>query len=325
MRPMGETTGLSLISIAVAPKTAADRERLVHALRHLTAQDATVRVSTDTQTSGVIIAATGERHLETIVDRLKREFNVEASIGKPQVAYKETLTARAEGHGRFGRQAGGRGEFADAKIRLGPLPQGGGYQFSNAIVGGAIPTPYIEPINQGIQDALTRGVLAGYPIDDVRVELYDGSYHDADSSELAFKVAGAMAFVDAANKARPVLLEPVMRVEISIPQEYAGGILSDLTARRGEVQSREHRDGTEVVRARVPLAELFGYRRDLQSRTHGRGTYSEQFDRYEPVRGGPSGGDHPDDSVVGAPRKPAPKVDRAAASLPEPDEGLESH
>ena len=182
---------------------------------------------------------------------------------------------------------GGRGEFAHAKIRLGPVPQGSGYQFSNAIVGGAIPTAYIEPINQGIQEALTRGVLAGYPVDDVRVELYDGSYHDVDSSETAFKVAGALAFQDAARRAHPVLLEPVMRVEVAVPEEYASGILSDLTARRGEVQSREHRDGTEVVQARVPLSELFGYRHDLRCRTHGRATYSEQFDRYEPVRDAP--------------------------------------
>ena len=204
------------------------------------------------------------------------------------------------------------------------MPQGGGYQFSNEIAGGAIPASYIDPINQGIQEALTRGVLAGYPVDDVRVELYDGSYHEEDSSQTAFRVAGALAFQDAAQKAHPVLLEPVMRVDVTVPEEYVSDILRDLTTRRGDVRSREQRDGTEVIQARVPLSQLFGYRHHLQLRTHGRATFLEQFDRYEPVRGAPGGGDHPHESVVGAPRKPAPKVDRAAASLPEPDEGLES-
>ena len=223
----------------------------------------------------------GELHLEIIVDRLKREFSVEASVGKPQVAYKETLTAPAEGHGRFVRQTGGRGQFGEAKIRLIPLPPGTGYQFENEIVGGSVPKEYIKPIDQGIQEALTRGMLAGYPIDDVRIELYDGSYHEVDSSEMAFKIAGSMAFQDAAKKARPVLLEPVMRVEVVVPKDYIGDVMGDLASRRGRIQSQEDRGGTQIISARVPLSEMFGYATELRSRTQGRATYSMHFDRYE--------------------------------------------
>jgi elongation factor G len=225
----------------------------------------------------------GELHLEIIVDRLKREFGVEASVGKPQVAYKETLTAPAEGHGRFIRQTGGRGQFGEAKIRLVPLSPGTGYQFENEIKGGAIPKEFIKPIDQGIQEALTRGILAGYPIDDVRIELYDGSFHEVDSSEMAFKIAGSMAFQDAAKKAKPVLLEPVMRVEVVSPKDYLGDVIGDLASRRGKIQSQEDRGGTQIISARVPLSDMFGYATDLRSRTQGRAAYSMFFDRYEPA------------------------------------------
>jgi elongation factor G len=270
-----------VISLAIEPKTKADQEKLGQGMAKLMAEDPTFRVRTDEQTGQVVIAGMGELHLEIIVDRLKREFNVEASVGKPQVAYKETLTAPAEGDGRFVRQTGGRGQYGHAKIRLVPLPPGTGYQFENEIVGGAVPREYIKPIDQGIQEALTRGVLAGYPIDDVRIELYDGSHHEVDSSEMAFKIAGSMAFQDAAKRARPVLMEPVMRVEVVVPKDYLGDVMGDLASRRGRIQSQEDRGGTQIISARVPLSEMFGYATELRSRTQGRATYSMHFDRYE--------------------------------------------
>ena len=272
-----------VISLAIEPKTKADQEKLGTGMSKLMAEDPTFRVRTDEQTGQVVIAGMGELHLEIIVDRLKREFGVEASVGKPQVAYKETLTAPAEGEGRFIRQTGGRGQYGHAKIRLLPLPPGTGYQFENEIVGGSMPREYIKPIDEGIKEALTRGILAGYPIDDVRIELYDGSYHDVDSSEMAFKIAGSMAFQDAAKKAKPVLLEPVMRVEVVVPKDYLGDVMGDLASRRGRIQSQEDRGGTQIISARVPLSDMFGYATDLRSRTQGRATYSMHFDRYEPA------------------------------------------
>jgi elongation factor G len=272
-----------VISLAIEPKTKADQEKLGTGMSKLMAEDPTFRVRTDEQTGQVVIAGMGELHLEIIVDRLKREFGVEASVGKPQVAYKETLTAPAEGEGRFIRQTGGRGQYGHAKIRLLPLPPGTGYQFENEIVGGTIPREYIKPIDEGIKEALTRGILAGYPIDDVRIELYDGSYHDVDSSEMAFKIAGSMAFQDAAKRAKPVLLEPVMRVEVVVPKDYLGDVMGDLASRRGRIQSQEDRGGTQIISARVPLSDMFGYATDLRSRTQGRATYSMHFDRYEPA------------------------------------------
>ena len=270
-----------VISLAIEPKTKADQEKLGQGMAKLMAEDPTFRVATDEQTGQVVIAGMGELHLEIIVDRLKREFGVEASVGKPQVAYKETLTVAAEGHGRFIRQTGGRGQFGEAKIRLIPLPPGTGYQFENDIRGGTIPKEYIKPIDQGIQEALTRGILAGYPIDDVRIELYDGSYHEVDSSEMAFKIAGSMAFQDAAKKAKPVLMEPIMRVEVVSPKDYLGEVIGDLASRRGKIQSQEDRGGTQIISARVPLSDMFGYATDLRSRTQGRAAYSMFFDRYE--------------------------------------------
>jgi elongation factor G len=270
-----------VISLAIEPKTKADQEKLGQGMAKLMAEDPTFRVRTDEQTGQVVIAGMGELHLEIIVDRLKREFSVEASVGKPQVAYKETLTMPADGDGRFVRQTGGRGQYGHAKVRLIPLPPGSGYQFESKIIGGSVPREYIKPIDQGIQEALTRGVLAGYPIDDVRIELYDGSYHDVDSSEMAFKIAGSLAFQDAAKKARPVLLEPVMRVEVVVPKDYLGDVMGDLASRRGRIQSQEDRGGTQIISARVPLSEMFGYATELRSRTQGRATYSMHFDRYE--------------------------------------------
>jgi elongation factor G len=270
-----------VISLAIEPKTKADQEKLGQGLGKLQAEDPTFRVRTDQETGQVVIAGMGELHLEIIVDRLKREFSVEASVGRPQVAYKETLTKAANGEGRYIRQTGGRGQYGHAKIRLEPRKPGEGFEFVNDIAGGSIPREYIKPIEEGIREAMTAGVLASYPVDDVQIVLYDGSYHDVDSSEMAFKIAGSMAFKDAAKKASPVLLEPVMRVEVVVPEEYMGDIIGDLNSRRGRITAMEARGGTQIVRARVPLSEMFGYATDLRSRTQGRATYSMHFERYE--------------------------------------------
>jgi elongation factor G len=270
-----------VISLAIEPKTKADQEKLGTGMQKLMTEDPTFRVNTDEQTGQVVIRGMGELHLEIIVDRLMREFGVAASVGKPQVAYKETLTRASEGEMRYAKQTGGRGQFAEVKIRLFPGEPGTGYVFENDITGGAIPREFIKPVDEGIKEALTRGVLAGYPIDDVKIELYDGKHHEVDSSEMAFKIAGSMAFQDAAKKAKPVLLEPVMRVEVVVPKEYIGDVMGDLASRRGRIQSQEERGGTQIVNARVPLSEMFGYATDLRSRTQGRATYSMHFDRYE--------------------------------------------
>src|SRR6187401_1219772 len=270
-----------VISLAIEPKTKSDQEKLGVGLQKLMAEDPTFNVQTDQQTGQVIIAGMGELHLEIIVDRLKREFSVEAMLGKPQVAYKETLTRPADGEMKYAKQTGGRGQYGHAKIHVFPGEPGTGYVFENEVTQGAIPKEFIKPIDEGIKGALTRGVLAGYPIDDVRVVLYDGSYHDVDSSEMAFKMAGSMAFQDAAKKAKPVLLEPIMRVEVVVPKDYMGDVMGDLASRRGRIQSQEDRGGTQIINARVPLSEMFGYATDLRSRTQGRATYSMHFDRYE--------------------------------------------
>src|SRR6476660_8035523 len=272
-----------VISLAIEPKTKVDQEKLGHGLQKLMAEDPTFRVNTDTQTGQVIIRGMGELHLEIIVDRLKREFNVEATVGKPQVAYKETLTRPADGEMKYAKQTGGRGQYGHVKIHLYPGEPGSGYIFENEISGGSIPKEFIKPIDEGIKEALTRGILAGFPIDDVRIELYDGSYHDVDSSEMAFKIAGSMAFQDAAKKAKPVLLEAVMRVEVVVPKDYMGDVMGNLASRRGHIQSQEDRGGTQIISSRVPLSEMFGYATDLRSRTQGRATYSMHFDRYEPA------------------------------------------
>jgi elongation factor G len=270
-----------VISLAIEPKTKADQEKLGQGLGKLMAEDPTFRVKTDQATGEVVIAGMGELHLEIIVDRLKREFSVEASVGRPQVAYKETLTRPADGEMKYAKQTGGRGQYGHVKIHLYPGEPGSGYVFENEVTQGSIPKEFIKPVDEGIKEALTRGVLAGYPVDDVRIELYDGSYHDVDSSEMAFKIAGSMAFQDAAKKAKPVLLEPVMRVEVVVPKEHMGDVMGNLSSRRGQIQSQEDRGGTQIINARVPLSEMFGYATDLRSRTQGRATYSMHFDRYE--------------------------------------------
>ncbi len=270
-----------VISLAIEPKTKADQEKLGQGLAKLMAEDPTFRVKSDPETGQTVISGMGELHLEIIVDRLKREFNVEASVGKPQVAYKETFTRPSDGEGRYIKQTGGRGQYGHAKIKLIPREAGQGFEFVNKVVGGTIPREFIKPIEEGIKEALTTGVLAGYPVDDVGVELYDGSYHDVDSNEMAFKIAGSMAFKDAAQKAKPVLLEPVMRVEVVVPEEFMGDIIGDLNSRRGHIQSMDARGGTQIVNARVPLSEMFGYATEMRSRTQGRATYSMHFDRYE--------------------------------------------
>jgi elongation factor G len=270
-----------VISLAIEPKSKGDQEKLGVGLGKLMAEDPTFRVNTDEQTGQVVIRGMGELHLEIIVDRLKREFNVEASVGKPQVAYKETLTRPADGEMKYAKQTGGRGQYGHVKIHLFPGEPGTGYIFENKVTQGSIPKEFIKPVDEGIKEALTRGVLAGYPIDDVKIELYDGSYHDVDSSEMAFKIAGSMAFQDAAKKAKPVLLEPIMRVEVVVPKDYMGDVMGDLSSRRGRIQSQEDRGGTQIINARVPLSEMFGYATDLRSRTQGRATYSMHFDRYE--------------------------------------------
>jgi len=270
-----------VISLAIEPKTKSDQEKLGQGLAKLMSEDPTFRVKTDEQTGQVVIAGMGELHLEIIVDRLRREFSVEASVGKPQVAYKETLTRPADGEMKYAKQTGGRGQYGHAKIHLFPGEPGTGYVFENKVTQGSIPKEFIKPIDQGIEEALTRGILAGYPIDDVRIVLYDGSYHDVDSSEMAFKIAGSMAFQNAAKKAKPVLLEPIMRVEVVVPKDYIGEVMGDLASRRGRIQSQEDRGGTQIVNARVPLSEMFGYATDLRSSTQGRATYSMHFDRYD--------------------------------------------
>jgi elongation factor G len=270
-----------VIALAIEPKTKADQEKLGMGLAKLMAEDPTFRVKTDVETGQTVISGMGELHLEIIVDRLKREFSVEANVGAPQVAYKETITRAAEGEGKYIKQTGGRGQYGHAKIRLVPRKPGEGYLFENNTVGGSIPKEFIKPIDMGIREALTTGVIAGYPIDDVLIDLYEGSYHDVDSNEMAFKIAGSMAFKDAAKKAHPVLLEPVMRVEVTVPEEYMGDVIGNLTGRRGHLQSMEARGGTQIINSRVPLSEMFGYATDLRSRTQGRGSYSMHFDRYE--------------------------------------------
>jgi len=280
------------------------------------AEDPTLEVRADSRSGQVIIAGMGELHLEIIVDRLKREFNVEASVGKPQVAYREMLTRAADGQMKYAKRAGGLGQYGHVKIHLYPGEPGSGCVFENKTTGGSIPKEYIKPIEEGIKEALTHGVLAGYPIDDVRIELYDGSFHEVDSSEMAFKIAGSMAFQDAATKAEPVLVEPVMRVQVVVPKDYMGDVMGNLASRRGQIQSQEDRSGTQVINARVPLSEMLGYAADLRAQTSGRATFVMQLEGYEPYAGGPD-----DDRVsrVSVPRMPTPPGNQSAAAVPEPD------
>jgi elongation factor G len=273
-----------VISVAIEPKTKGDQDKLATALQRLAEEDPTFRVRTDEETGQTLISGMGELHLEIIVDRLTREFNVDANVGRPQVAYRETIGKAVQGiEGRFVRQTGGRGQYGHVVIDLEPAEPGTGYEFLDKISGGRIPREYIPAVDLGIQEAMESGVLAGYPVVDLRVSLVDGSYHEVDSSELAFKVAGSMAFKNAAQRAQPKLLEPVMAVEVVTPEEYLGDVMGDLNARRGHVEGLEPRGNAQAIRARVPLAAMFGYATDLRSTTQGRATFTMQFDRYESV------------------------------------------
>jgi elongation factor G len=271
-----------VISVAIEPKTKADQDKLGQGLTRLSDEDPTFRVQTDEETGQTLIAGMGELHLEIIVDRLMREFSVDANVGRPQVAYRETIGKRVDKiQGRFVRQTGGRGQYGHAVINMEPSEPGEGYEFLDRIVGGKIPKEYIPSVDLGIQQAMESGILAGYPVVDVRVELVDGSYHDVDSSEMAFKIAGSMAFKAAMERAKPKLLEPVMAVEVVTPEDYLGDVMGDLNSRRGRVEGLEPRGNAQAVRAHVPLATMFGYATDLRSMTQGRATFTMQFDRYE--------------------------------------------
>ncbi|MBQ5320490.1 MAG: elongation factor G [Oscillospiraceae bacterium] len=269
-----------VIKVAIEPKTKAGQEKMGIALAKLAEEDPTFRTYTDEETGQTIIAGMGELHLEIIVDRLLREFKVEANVGKPQVAYKETIRRNTDVDHKYARQSGGKGQYGHVKIRVSPNESGKGYEFQNSVVGGAIPKEYIPAVDQGIQGAMTNGVLAGYQVVDVKVELYDGSYHEVDSSEMAFKIAASMAFKEAMRKADPVILEPIMKVVVVVPEEYMGDVIGDLNARRGQIQGMEARNGIEQINCAVPLSEMFGYATDLRSKTQGRGQYSMEPSHY---------------------------------------------
>jgi elongation factor G len=272
-----------VIELSIEPKSKADQDKMTTALQKLQEEDPTFRAHTNQETGQVIIAGMGELHLDILVDRMRREFKVEANVGAPQVAYRETFRASASVEGKFSRQSGGRGQYGHVWIEFSPNEEGKGFEFENAIVGGVVPREYIAPVQAGLEDALQRGVLAGYPLVDIKAKLFDGSYHDVDSSEMAFKIAASMALKNAASKCSPVILEPVMRVEVIIPEEYMGDIMGNITSRRGRVEGMEARGNAQVVRAMVPLSEMFGYATTLRSSTQGRGVFSMHFDHYEEV------------------------------------------
>ncbi|GIV97516.1 MAG: elongation factor G [Herpetosiphonaceae bacterium] len=272
-----------VISVAIEPKTKADQDKMGMALARLAEEDPTFRLRTDQETGQTIISGMGELHLEVIVDRMMREFKVEANVGRPQVSYRESITQPVEVDSKFVRQTGGKGQYGHVKVKFEPAAEGAGFEFVNAIVGGVIPKEYIPAVEQGIREAMETGVIAGYPVVDLKATLYDGSYHEVDSSEMAFKIAASMALKDGVRKGRPQLLEPIMKVEVVMPEEYLGAILGDLTSRRGRVEGMEARGNAQVVRAFVPLANMFGYATDLRSMTQGRASYSMEFDHYEPL------------------------------------------
>jgi len=272
-----------VIHIAIEPKTKADQEKLGGSLAKLAEEDPTFKMRTDEETGQTIISGMGELHLEIIVDRLMREFKVDCNVGRPQVAYKETIRKHVKAEGKYVRQSGGRGQYGHCWVEFEPLEQGTGFVFESKIVGGVIPKEYISPIGAGIEEALQNGILAGYPVLDIKATVVDGSYHDVDSSEMAFKIAGSMAFKAAAAKADPAILEPMMKVEVTVPEEYMGDVIGDLNSRRGRIEGMEARSGAQIIRGFVPLSEMFGYATELRSRTQGRGVYSMQFDHYEEV------------------------------------------
>ena len=279
-----------VMSVAIEPKTKADQEKLSQSLAKLTQEDPSFRVSFNEETGQTIISGMGELHLEIIVDRLLREFKVGASVGKPQVAYKETIRTSSKAEGKFIRQTGGRGQYGHVYIEIEPLEPGKGFEFENKVVGGTIPREYIPAVEKGIRESADRGILAGYPVVDIKARLYDGSYHDVDSSEMAFKIAGSMAFKEATKNAKPVLLEPIMSLEIVTPEEYMGDVIGDLNSRRGRIINIEKRGNVQVIKGQAPLAEMFGYATDLRSKTQGRATYTMQFSHYNEVPKGVSEG-----------------------------------
>jgi elongation factor G len=272
-----------VIQLAVEPKTKADQEKLGLAIQKLAQEDPTFRVNTDPETGQTILSGMGELHLEIIVDRMLREFGVAANVGKPQVAYRETIRKKAQAEGRFVRQTGGHGQYGHVKIRIEPLASGAGFEFENEIFGGSIPKEFIGPAEAGMREALEGGVLAGYPMSDLKVSLYDGSYHEVDSSEMAFKIAGSIALKEAARRAGPVLLEPIMAVEVVVPEEYMGDVIGDLSSRRGRIEGMELRGTTQIIKSKAPLSEMFGYATELRSRTQGRGSFTMHFGKYEEV------------------------------------------
>jgi elongation factor G len=272
-----------VISVAVEPKTKPDQEKMGLALQKLAKEDPSFRVHSDEESGQTIISGMGELHLDIIVDRMKREFRVDANVGKPQVAYRETIRKLVEQEGKFVRQSGGRGQYGHVFLRIEPRPAGEGYEFENAIVGGVVPREYIGAVDKGVREQMENGVVAGYPVVDCKVTLYDGSYHDVDSSEMAFKIAGSMGFRDGALKANPVLLEPIMKVEVVTPEDYMGDVMGDLNRRRGLPQGMDDSPSGKVIRAEVPLAEMFGYATDLRSMSQGRAVYSMEFEKYAAV------------------------------------------
>jgi elongation factor G len=272
-----------VIAVAIEPKTRVDEEKLGVALARLAMEDPTFRVTTEEETSQTLIHGMGELHLEIIVDRLLREFHVEANVGKPQVAYRETIRRKGEAQGKFVRQTGGRGQYGDVYIEVEPNEAGGGFVFENKIVGGSVPREYVPAVEKGIKEAMQTGIMAGYPMVDIKVYLTDGSYHDVDSSEMAFKIAGSMGFKEACRKAKPALLEPVMDVEVVTPEEYMGDVIGNINSRRGQIEGMEPRGNAQVIRAKVPLAEMFGYATDVRTMSQGRATYTMQFLHYAEV------------------------------------------
>ena len=272
-----------VISVAVEPKTKADQEKMGIALQKLAQEDPSFRVETDEESGQTIISGMGELHLEIIVDRMKREFKVEAEVGQPQVAYRETIRSAVEQEYKYAKQSGGRGQYGHVYLKLEPMEPGEGYEFVDAIKGGTVPREYIPAVDKGVQEAMQGGVLAGYPVEDVKVTLYDGSYHDVDSSEMAFKLAASMGFKEGAKKANPVILEPMMKVEVEVPEEFMGDVIGDLNRRRGQVEGMDERAGNKIINAFVPLSEMFGYSTDLRSATQGRATYAMEFDHYAEV------------------------------------------
>ena len=272
-----------VISVAVEPKTKADQEKMGIALQKLAQEDPSFRVQTDEESGQTIISGMGELHLEILVDRMLREFKVDAEVGQPQVAYRETIKMPVDQEYKYAKQSGGRGQYGHVFLKLEPMEQGSGYEFVNAIKGGVVPREYIPAVDKGVQEAMQGGVLAGYPVEDVKVTLYDGSYHDVDSSEMAFKLAASMCFKEGARKANPIILEPIMKVEVEVPEEFMGDVIGDLNRRRGQINAMDERAGNKIVDAFVPLSEMFGYSTDLRSSTQGRATYSMEFDHYEEV------------------------------------------